>query len=151
MKSESRSVVSSSLQPSPEYWSGQLFPSPGDLANPGIESMSPTLQADPLPAEPPGKPNRCIQIRSLGRKNHFQIVADLKINFAEHFLNYGAKIFSLALASWCFIHAASELCRRKMIFHIITSLLHPAIENRMLSLIGVQINTNWPSSNHLPT
>ena len=40
----------------PEYWSGKPFPSPGDLANPGIEPKSPTLQADSLPAEPPGKP-----------------------------------------------------------------------------------------------
>ena len=29
----------------PEYWSGWLFPSPGDLPNPGIETRSPTLQA----------------------------------------------------------------------------------------------------------
>ena len=29
---------------------------PGDLSNPGIEPRSPTLQADSLPAEPPGKP-----------------------------------------------------------------------------------------------
>ena len=27
-----------------------------DLPNPGIESKSPTLQTDSLPAEPPGKP-----------------------------------------------------------------------------------------------
>ena len=39
-----------------EYWSGLPFPSPGDLPNPGIEPRSPTLQADSLPAEPPGKP-----------------------------------------------------------------------------------------------
>ena len=32
------------------------FPSPGDLPNPGIESGSPTLQADSLPFEPPRKP-----------------------------------------------------------------------------------------------
>ena len=32
------------------------FPSPGDLPNPGIKPMSPALQADSLPAEPPGKP-----------------------------------------------------------------------------------------------
>ena len=31
------------------------FPSPGDLLNPGIETRSPALQADSLPAEPPGK------------------------------------------------------------------------------------------------
>ena len=40
-----------------EYWSGLPFPSPGDLPNPGIEPRSPTLQADVLPSEPPGKPN----------------------------------------------------------------------------------------------
>ena len=39
-----------------EYWSGQLFPSPGDLPNPGIEPRSSTLQADSLPAELQGKP-----------------------------------------------------------------------------------------------
>ena len=40
----------------PEYQSGQPFPSPGDLSNPGIEPRSPTLQADSFPAEPQGKP-----------------------------------------------------------------------------------------------
>ena len=40
----------------PEYWSGESFPSPGDLSNPGTELWSPTLQADSLPAEPHGKP-----------------------------------------------------------------------------------------------
>ena len=39
-----------------EYWSGQPFPSPGDLFNPGIKLRSPTLQANSLPSEPPGKP-----------------------------------------------------------------------------------------------
>ena len=32
------------------------FPSPGDLPDPGVEPRSPTLQADALPSEPPGKP-----------------------------------------------------------------------------------------------
>ena len=31
------------------------FPSPGALPDPGIEPGSPTLQADALPSEPPGK------------------------------------------------------------------------------------------------
>ena len=39
-----------------EYWSGLPFPSPGDLPDIGIEPGSPTLQADALPSEPPGKP-----------------------------------------------------------------------------------------------
>ena len=40
-----------------EYWSGSPFPSPGDLPDPGIEPKSPTLQADALTSEPPGKPD----------------------------------------------------------------------------------------------
>ena len=44
--------------PRQEHWSGSLFPSPGDLSNPGIESQSPKLQADSLPSDPPGKPER---------------------------------------------------------------------------------------------
>ena len=33
-----------------EYWSGYLFPSPGDLPNSGIEPRSPAMQANSLPA-----------------------------------------------------------------------------------------------------
>ena len=39
-----------------EYWSGLLHPPPGDLPNPEIKPRSPTLQADSLLSEPPGKP-----------------------------------------------------------------------------------------------
>ena len=38
-----------------ECWSGLPFPSPGDLPDPEIEPGSPTLQADTLPSEPPGR------------------------------------------------------------------------------------------------
>ena len=38
-----------------EYWSGVPFPSPEDLPDPGIEPRSPTLWADALSSEPPGK------------------------------------------------------------------------------------------------
>ena len=40
----------------PKYWSGEPFPSPGDLPNSGIKPRSPVLQADSLPAEPLRKP-----------------------------------------------------------------------------------------------
>ena len=62
---KSHSVVSDSVTPwtiqsmefsRPEYWSEEPFPSPGDLPNPRIEPRSTALQADSLPAEPPGKP-----------------------------------------------------------------------------------------------
>ena len=36
-------------------WSGLLFPSPGDLPDPGVEPRSPALQADSLLSEPLGK------------------------------------------------------------------------------------------------
>ena len=39
-----------------EYWNGLLFPSPGDLPDPGIEPGSPALEADALTSEPPRKP-----------------------------------------------------------------------------------------------
>ena len=44
--------------PRQEYWSRLLFPSPGDLPDPGIELRSPALEADALTSEPPGKPLR---------------------------------------------------------------------------------------------
>ena len=40
----------------PEYWSGQPFPSSGDLPNPGVKPRSPPLQVDSFPAEPQGSP-----------------------------------------------------------------------------------------------
>ena len=45
-----------------EYWSGLPVPSPGDLSDPGIKLGSPALQADSLPSEPPGKPNKTFAI-----------------------------------------------------------------------------------------
>ena len=70
----SHSVVSDSLQPHglqhtklpcpwglsrQEHWSALPCPPPGDFPNPEIEPRSPSLKADSLPAEPPGKPQRC--------------------------------------------------------------------------------------------
>ena len=52
----------------PEYWSGQLFPSPGNLLNPGIEPRSPTLKGDSVLSEPPGKPKDT----GVGRLSHLQ-------------------------------------------------------------------------------
>jgi len=39
-----------------EYWSGEPFPSPGDLPDPGIKLGSRALQVDSLPFVPPGMP-----------------------------------------------------------------------------------------------
>ena len=46
---------------------GELpFPSPGDRPEPETEPRSPTLQADTLPSEPPGKP----KIRDMQEQIH---------------------------------------------------------------------------------
>ena len=39
-----------------EYWSVLPFPPPGDLRDPGMEPISPALQADPLPLSHLGIP-----------------------------------------------------------------------------------------------
>ena len=38
-----------------EHWRGLHCPPPGDLPDPGIKPVSPAVQADSLPVEPPGK------------------------------------------------------------------------------------------------
>ena len=58
--------------PRQEHWSGLLFPSPGDLPDPGIEPRSPAL-----PPEPPGKPctingNKSEKGRKMGMKKKKQ-------------------------------------------------------------------------------
>ena len=78
-ESVSRSAVSNSVTPwtvarqaplfvglsRQEYWSGLLFPSPGDIPNPGIETRSPALQADSVRSEPPGKNVHFFGMKSL--------------------------------------------------------------------------------------
>ena len=64
-----------------EYWSGLPFPSPGDLPEPGIKPGSPTLQADALPSELPGKP----MLLKLGLKT---LSVMLPLYRENHVLNY---------------------------------------------------------------
>ena len=44
------------------YWSGLLFPSPGDPPTPGIEPMSPALAGGFFTIEPLGKPSQAERI-----------------------------------------------------------------------------------------
>ena len=68
-----------------EYWSGLPCPPPGDLPDPGIKAISPTLQVDFLPSEPPGKPKTI--------NSELQIKANIKTLFI--ILEFGAVRFSL--------------------------------------------------------
>ena len=65
-----------------EYWSELLFPTPGDLPDPGIKPVSPALQANSLPL------------------NHWESLRDLKLSkskiqlilpFNFHFLKLDCK------------------------------------------------------------
>ena len=60
-----------------EHWSGLPFPSPRDLPDPGIKPGSPTLQADTLTSEPPGKPlyKPMLLLLLLSRFSHVRLCA----------------------------------------------------------------------------
>ena len=100
----------------PEYWSKEPFPSPGDHPNPGIESRSPTLQADSLPAESLGKPkNSGVGSLSLSRGSSqprnwtgvFCIAGGFFINWtireAQRHSNQGQKISQVGGAQYFII------------------------------------------------
>ena len=53
-----------------EHWSGFPFPSPGHLPDLGIEPRSPALQADSLPTELQGKPQRRPETKSARTQSH---------------------------------------------------------------------------------
>ena len=63
-----------------EYWSGLPFPSPGDLPNPAIEPGSPTLQANSLQTELPGKPTYKTETKTKQNKNQTVVYVKFKQN-----------------------------------------------------------------------
>ena len=66
--------------PRQEFWSGLLFPSPGDLPEAGIEPVSlasPALAGGLFATEPPGKPTKfheMVYIFSDSKTIHFSLV-----------------------------------------------------------------------------
>ena len=74
--------------PRREYWSGLPFPTSGDLPDPGVKPLAPAvdpvLQANSLPAEPPGKSikkYRRVCLRPWGKEGFPK--QDLKITTAR--------------------------------------------------------------------
>ena len=69
-----------------EYWNGLPFPSPGDLPNPGIELMSPALQADALTSEPPGKQEVKLGLKSSSPNSPLSVLSTILVsaNLPDH-------------------------------------------------------------------
>ena len=73
-----------------EYWRGLLFPSPGNLPNPGIEPWSPVLQADSLLSEPPGEPLR--KFMMMLKTNPLGLALNLYSPGMSHWVSYEASV-----------------------------------------------------------
>ena len=67
-----------------EYWSRLPFPSPGDLPDPGTEPRSPTLQADALTSEQPGKPQTIPKTKN---SDIIIVQCNVSFEFPEQFFN----------------------------------------------------------------
>ena len=68
--------------PRQEYWSGLPFPSPGDLPDPGVEYVSPTLAGGFYTTESPAEP--ILFTTSL----HLHVAALLSLSFSPEALLY---------------------------------------------------------------
>ena len=89
----------------PEYWSGQPFPSPGDLPNPGIDPKSPALQADSLPSKPQGKSKDRINCyiynaKTIGHKNYCRILYCLIDLYNNHKIDNVISILQMKTQSF---------------------------------------------------
>ena len=65
-----------------EYWNGLPFLFPGDLPDPEIKPGSPALQADSLPSELPGKPQRKLSLSKITKIHWYTLYVILQ-NFTE--------------------------------------------------------------------
>ena len=91
-----------------EYWSGLPFPSPGDLPDPGIEPRSPTLQADALPSEPPGKSSLTVsglefylKFKHLATQTHF-LLFYVPVHYLKYCRYFPNVLFTAAFTSMFF-------------------------------------------------
>ena len=104
-----------------EYWSGLPLPSPGDLPDPGIKPRSPTLEADALTSEPPGKPLVIHVVKGFGIVNKAEIDVFLELSCL---FNDPADVGNLISGSSAF--SKSSLNIWKFTVHV---LLKPGLEN----------------------
>ena len=100
-----------SVEPSrQEYWSGLPCPPLGDLPNPGIKlvsSVSPALQVDSWPSEPPGKPHALVLIKSkLHEKKHLFWWIQSKVLIFETYFNTH---FKFTFFPQCVVYRCREM------------------------------------------
>ena len=62
--------------PRQEYWSGLLFPSPGDLPNPGVEPASPAGQVGSLTRSHQGNPLYTLHLDNVLRQLYLNKVGE---------------------------------------------------------------------------
>ena len=72
--------------PRQEYWSGLPFPFLGDLPNPGIEPVSPALQADSLPLSQQGSPTPWCTLHGWDPQCHPQSSILLQAQSADNYI-----------------------------------------------------------------
>ena len=80
-----------------EYWSGLPCPPPKDLPNPRIKPRSPTLQANSLPSEPPGKQSPGLRgihfLASLGFPGLIKLYLQSELTILQCLLSFGVAHF----------------------------------------------------------
>ena len=134
-----------------EYWSGLLFPSPGDLPNPGIEPRSPALQADALPSEPPGKLKSSLYIWNF--LVHVLLEPSLK-DFEHYFVSMWNECNCMVI--WTFFRIAFlwdwnenwffQSCGLCWVFQIWSSLYFICSENPLSFTPRVSVHNIWNKS-----
>ena len=80
-----------------EYWSGQPFPSSGDLSDPGIEPRSPELQARSVPlSHQENLRVNCTSNKLKEKRTWFQLLS-------RNTLNYTTTLCVLVQSDYCFL------------------------------------------------
>ena len=126
-----------------ECWSGLPFPSPRDLPDPGIEPGSPTLQADTLPSEPPGRSG--LFEKSFRFGHFFVVVVVLLVLLTKVVSNSFAILWTIApprlLCPWDFPGKSTGVgCH----FLLQADLPNPGIEPTSPALAGRFFTTEPP-------
>ena len=123
-----------------EYWSGQPFPSPGNLPDPEIKPGSPALQVDSLPSELPGKPLITPRLSSKRREIHFTYLL-LTFNVNDNITNTTVQLLNQSLLFTLYVISSQLICFQKLPSLLPTHLGH---------VISSQIKVFQPQKPLLP-